>query len=544
MGEADRRLELADLCFLPRRVETFPMPRVILAMLAVFSIAECATGRIWTDSTGSRHTEAEILSFDDTSVLLRKPDGTAVRIEFDKLSRDDLEFLRKHAHDHPPAEGVPKGLKTDAEKAADQINSILKRVGIEIDKVAAQDTAVRINTTYANALRDINNEVKAKTLEVRLTIKNVADDNGHTLTLGSPVGIQGTSSQLTSFNPKYSTAQAVQINAGDLLVLRGHGRLIYNYQQPILYHQLSPATKTLCVLSFYNKKSNQFYGLQLVDYSFHIERRSADNAAPPVNQNAPAVAAQPPKLPEKPKENSPQPPGFALVPREQSPNLAVPPNGNLSPPSSWPQASPPVQPTSPAPPANVYGPPSGVTGSPTIAAQPKKPLSRIDINVSYAKYVKSKLTPDKFDQRAKRQIAHFTEFTVWRSMPTMDIGHNYDSVLWRSLHYWPNDRLALWLHHNVDNIGFDFWKELAGKSGVRDELDKLKKQGVAVDPNYIDEEFVDDPDLMYRDEFVAAIYNSGFDYASDWTMPWTTLVAVCVFGAILLLAWTKYEGYF
>src|SRR5690349_3574677 len=105
----------------------------------------------------------------------------------------------------------------------------------------------------------------------------------------------------------------------------------------------------------------------------------------------------------------------------------------------------------------------------------------------------------------------------------IDIGHNYPSVFLRTVQNLPANRLALWAYHNQDNIGFEFWKQVAHRGGVEAEIDRLRKSGLAVDQNYVDAEFEDDPDLMYSEEFVSAIYqSSGFEYSSDWTMPWTT----------------------
>ena len=64
-----------------------------------------------------------------------------------------------------------------------------------------------------------------------------------------------------------------------------------------------------------------------------------------------------------------------------------------------------------------------------------------------------------------------------------------------------------------------------------------------MNPYYVDSEFEDDPDLMYREEFVDAVYNET-SFSDNWSMPYSWLVAAVIVGMIAIVAWSKHEGYF
>jgi SLA1 homology domain 1, SHD1 len=499
-----------------------------LAIIALLFVATPASARVWTDFTGIHRTEAEIISVRDDAVLLRKTDGSQVRIPFDKLSHDDMAYLKDYIHKHPNPGGPPEALKSEPEKAADAVNAVLKKLKTQIDATQEETTEVRQRLAYANVLKTLDSEIKSTTFELYFPIENVASDDLHTLSLGKPELIEGYEVWLNQFRPKLPENKAIEINRGDALVLKGHGRLEYNYSSAQLMK--GDKLRLQCVLVTYNETSKQHYGLMLVDYKFRIEKR---------------ITVEIPKPVESPKPNP-----IVVTPVFGQPNTPVvgtfppiqPPAQNVS---AFPLTQPPVQTQFAATPPVVVVPApqtENVAPTPPVVVSP---LSRIDLNVSYAKYVKSKLTPDKYDQRDARLRSHFPGYAQQMSLPQIDIGHNYHPVFWRAIQSWPADRIALWAYHNRDNIGYEYWKQIANRSGVDSELTRLVHSGARVDPGYIDPEFINDPDLMYNDSFVSAIYNSpSFDYAEDWTMPWTTLVAVCVFGMILLLAWTKYEGWF
>jgi hypothetical protein len=55
------------------------------------------TLRTWSDSSGKFKVEAELVKIEDGQVVLRKRDGSVVRVPLDKLSREDRLFALSQA---------------------------------------------------------------------------------------------------------------------------------------------------------------------------------------------------------------------------------------------------------------------------------------------------------------------------------------------------------------------------------------------------------------------------------------------------------------
>lgn len=72
---------------------------------------------------------------------------------------------------------------------------------------------------------------------------------------------------------------------------------------------------------------------------------------------------------------------------------------------------------------------------------------------------------------------------------------------------WNAERRARWLYNNQANIEAAAYQEGMKDAAVAAELARLKAENTAVDPNYVDSEFKDNPDLMYDQDYVEAAYN-------------------------------------
>ena len=72
---------------------------------------------------------------------------------------------------------------------------------------------------------------------------------------------------------------------------------------------------------------------------------------------------------------------------------------------------------------------------------------------------------------------------------------------------WNAERRARWLYHNQGSIERDAYERGMKDAAVAAELAKLKAQNVSANPDYVDEDFSDNPDLMYSQEYVEAAYN-------------------------------------
>jgi hypothetical protein len=63
-------------------------------ILALVTLASTVVAREWTDVTGNYQLEAELVGFDDESVILRRADQQLGAIPIDRLSAEDREYLK------------------------------------------------------------------------------------------------------------------------------------------------------------------------------------------------------------------------------------------------------------------------------------------------------------------------------------------------------------------------------------------------------------------------------------------------------------------
>lgn len=55
----------------------------------------------WTDTTGTDTIQAELASFDGSTVTLKKADGKTVALKDDLLSKEELAFILSHSFASP-----------------------------------------------------------------------------------------------------------------------------------------------------------------------------------------------------------------------------------------------------------------------------------------------------------------------------------------------------------------------------------------------------------------------------------------------------------
>src|SRR3954466_1594071 len=71
-----------------------------LLMVIVLLIPSVATARVWTDSTGKYSIEADLIAFNESTVILQRPDHQLGQVPIEKLSQADREYLKsKEASD-------------------------------------------------------------------------------------------------------------------------------------------------------------------------------------------------------------------------------------------------------------------------------------------------------------------------------------------------------------------------------------------------------------------------------------------------------------
>ena len=102
---------------------------------------------------------------------------------------------------------------------------------------------------------------------------------------------------------------------------------------------------------------------------------------------------------------------------------------------------------------------------------------------------------------------------------------------------WDASRRARWLYNNQSNIESAAYQKGMQDAAVAAEIARLKTEGAAADPNYIDKEFSDNPDLMYDQDYVEAAYNPMVQQPSSagTVLKWLVVGTILgVFGYVLL----------
>lgn len=87
------------------------------------------------------------------------------------------------------------------------------------------------------------------------------------------------------------------------------------------------------------------------------------------------------------------------------------------------------------------------------------------------------------------------------------VGGGYSSVFWYTMLDWSLERRALWLYHNQRTIQEDLYLQQLQNAQLRAEIERIRLRNLSVNSDYIDPEFKDEPDLMYSDDHIDAIYN-------------------------------------
>ena len=100
---------------------------------------------------------------------------------------------------------------------------------------------------------------------------------------------------------------------------------------------------------------------------------------------------------------------------------------------------------------------------------------------------------------------------------------------------WSLERRAMWMYHNRHTIDSHLYAQQMQNAQLQARVAALEGQGVQRNPNYVDSEYKDNPDLMYSNEYVSAAYNPAPAPAGGGSYLWWILGAFVVAGLIWLV---------
>lgn len=165
---------------------------------------------------------------------------------------------------------------------------------------------------------------------------------------------------------------------------------------------------------------------------------------------------------------------------------------------------------------------------------------KIDTNSKSVKNI-SNMDSEKYKHRSQRIEKHYhhhygPRYDYYRSQPIIDIGGGFSCLFWYAMMDWSLERRALWLYHHQSTVNSDLYTKQLENAQLKAEIERLKARKVIVDANYVDNEFRDNPDLMYDDNYVKAVYNPDQD-SWGWDFLWWVMVILISIAIIILVVY-------
>jgi hypothetical protein len=102
------------------------MARTAALLIVAFLFANSLQARVWTDASGKYSFEADLIAFNETDLVLQKPDKTLVAVDMEQLSAEDQKYVQSKE----AAEAVDK---LHAKRQVWKMRSGLEVVGNVVD---------------------------------------------------------------------------------------------------------------------------------------------------------------------------------------------------------------------------------------------------------------------------------------------------------------------------------------------------------------------------------------------------------------------------
>jgi hypothetical protein len=104
------------------------MARTAAALVVALLLVNVAQARVWTDASGKYSFEADLIAFNETDLVLQKPDKTLVAVDFEQLSAEDQKYVQSK-------EAADSLDKLRAKKQVWKMRSGLEVIGNVVDYV-------------------------------------------------------------------------------------------------------------------------------------------------------------------------------------------------------------------------------------------------------------------------------------------------------------------------------------------------------------------------------------------------------------------------
>lgn len=180
-----------------------------------------------------------------------------------------------------------------------------------------------------------------------------------------------------------------------------------------------------------------------------------------------------------------------------------------------------------------------------------------------AQTIRNTVNRSEYENRTTRVEHHYhthygDRYNDYYSRPYINVGGGYSALFWYSMLDWSADRQARWFYHNQNVINQQYYQQqLTQNAQLRAEVERLKAQNVTVNPQYVDSEYQENPDLMYSQEYVKSVMDESLDANSvpvsrpkviqtqnSWVVfvIWSFMLIVIVGGLIYLVFFHNFKG--
>lgn len=139
---------------------------------------------------------------------------------------------------------------------------------------------------------------------------------------------------------------------------------------------------------------------------------------------------------------------------------------------------------------------------------------KVEVNNKVTQEIRSKPSTYYEPQvRTQRTVEHVHvyhyhhDYDWYCHQPTIYVGGGYSSAFWWMMMEWDAERRARWLYNNQERISQDAYAQGVRDAQVQAYINKWKAEQRAVDREYVDPEFAQDPSLMMTQDHIEAVYN-------------------------------------
>jgi hypothetical protein len=169
----------------------------------------------------------------------------------------------------------------------------------------------------------------------------------------------------------------------------------------------------------------------------------------------------------------------------------------------------------------------------TTWTDPKGTTQRINPEDRRVIDLRRQLDRERWANRTYREQETFRDYTT---RPPVVYHDPYSTFFWLWLLDRSLDQRAAWAYHHRDDMDPQRYQDLLRRDQkLQGRIEQLEKQGTPPDPGYSPPDL--DPDLMYTDDYVQAVYNPEPGAPVFWSGLRALFFALLALAVLAFLVW-------